>query len=191
MTNLVICGLTVITAKNSIYSALFLILSFMSATSLLLLIEFEFIALLFVIIYVGAVTVLIIFVVMMLDINESNLAKNNIQYFPFKGFIAILFFLEIFSMALLNFENNPYYNCWIFWIFYKSWLDRLDFLIEIEVIGQSIYTHYTLHFLIAGLILFLVVVGVVILTTNFLYQEVKNQFKSKQLSRFCQNTVLI
>lgn len=187
---LLLCVCFVVTVQNSIYSVLFLILSFICATSLLFLMECEFIALLFIIIYVGAITVLFLFVVMMLDIKTISLAKNNIKYFPFGVFIALIFFTEIFLITFTNFEKNPYYNSWISWNIYKSWYNKLDFLIEIEVIGQIIYTHYVLQFLIAGLILFLVVVGVIILTTDFMYQKLKNQIDSKQLSRKTQNTLI-
>ena len=98
----------VVVVQNSIYSVLVLVCSFISAASLLFILECEFIALLFIIIYVGAIAVLFLIVVMMLDIKTVNLTKNTIKYFPFGSFISIIFLFEILAIILRNFKSNQY-----------------------------------------------------------------------------------
>jgi NADH-quinone oxidoreductase subunit J len=181
----------VITVQNSIYSVLFLVLSFVSATTLLFLLECEFLALLFIMIYVGAIAVLFLFVVMMLDIKAVNLARDTIKYFPFGSFIGAVFLIEIFAIVFKNFENSPYYKSSFLFNSYQNWYNKLDSLTEIEVIGQIVYTHYVLQFLIAGLILFLAVIGAVILTIKLSHKTSKHQISFKQLSRTYKNVLLI
>nr|YP_009495542.1 NADH dehydrogenase subunit 6 [Psammoneis japonica]AWQ64272.1 NADH dehydrogenase subunit 6 [Psammoneis japonica] len=187
---LLLSSLMVITVQNSIYSVLFLVLSFISATTLLFLLECEFLALLFLIIYVGAIAVLFLFVVMMLDIKAGNLTKDTVKYFPFGSFIGAVFLIEILLIVFKNFESNPYYQNSMFSNLYQNWYEKLDSLIEIEVIGQIVYTHYVLQFLIAGLILFLAVIGAVILTLKFSHKQSKNQISFKQLSRTYKNVLI-
>lgn len=188
---LLLSSLMVITVQNSIYSVLFLVLSFVSATTLLFLLECEFLALLFIMIYVGAIAVLFLFVVMMLDIKAVNLARDTIKYFPFGSFIGAVFLIEIFAIVFKNFENSPYYKSSFLFNSYQNWYNKLDSLTEIEVIGQIVYTHYVLQFLIAGLILFLAVIGAVILTIKLSHKTSKHQISFKQLSRTYKNVLLI
>ena len=91
-TILLLSASMVIFAQNAIYSVLFLVLSFTSAASLLVLFECEFIALMFVIIYVGAIAVLFLFIVMMLDIKIVNIRKDALKYFPVGFLIGGMFF---------------------------------------------------------------------------------------------------
>jgi NADH-quinone oxidoreductase subunit J len=72
---------------------------------------------------------------------------------------------------------------------FSNWYDKLDSLTEIEFLGQILYTHYVLQFLIGGFILFLAVIGAVVLTINFSKQRVNSQIVSKQLSRIYQNSI--
>lgn len=179
---LLITSLMVIVVQNSIYSVLFLVCSFISAASLLFILECEFLALLFVIIYVGAIAVLFLFVVMMLDIKTVNLTKNTIKYFPFGSFISCVFLFEILTVILKNFEANPYQNVFLVNSYY-NWYEKLDTLTEIEALGQILYTHYVLQFLIAGYILFLAVVGSIVLTNVPPRKKSKSQIIFRQISR--------
>ena len=185
---LLFSSLMVITAQNSIYSVLFLVLSFISSASLLFMLECEFIALLFVIVYVGAIAVLFLFVVMMLDVKTANVTKDSIKYFPFGGFIGIVFLIEILSIISKNFKANPYQESFLY-NEYQNWFDMLGSLTEIETLGQILYTHYVLQFLIAGFILFLAVIGAVLLTINLSKQKSNSQVISKQLSRMYKNSI--
>ena len=180
----------VITVQNSVYSILFLVLSFVSSVSLLCLLEYEFLALIFIIIYVGAIAVLFLFVIMMLDIKTVNVAKDSIKYFPFASFIGFIFVIEILLVILNNFKSNPYVLSFLS-NNYTNWLDKTDFFTEMESLGQIIYTIYTLQLLLAGLILLLSVIGAVVLTITPTNQSLKykNQNIFKQLSRTFKNSI--
>ena len=182
-------SLMVIAVQNSVYSVLFLVLSFVSAASLLLLFECEFIALMFVIIYVGAIAVLFLFIVMMLDIKIATSSKDTIKYFPVGFVIGSIFLIEIFFIITENFKVNPYDNKDIS-NYYVNWYDKVDFFTDIEALGQVIFTQYVLQFLIAGNILLLATVSVVVLTINTNPKN-KTQVIFKQVSRNHSNVLLI
>ena len=173
----------VLISRNPLYSVLFLIASFLSASILLFLFENEFLALFFLIIYLGAIAILFLFVIMMLNIKYSELQNSKI-YFPIGLLIGSLILFEIYSAfskvfsknsACINNNTNNYVN----------WYDNLDSLPDFYVIGQVFYTHYVLQILIAGLILYVAVIGVAFLTVRSAYSKtkIKNQSIFKQLSR--------
>lgn len=178
----------VITVQNSIYSVLFLVLSFVSATSMLFLVECEFLSLLFIVIYVGAIAVLFLFVVMMLNVKTINTNKDTVKYFLFGVFVGLAFFFEIITIILKNFKENPYDGSVLF-NKYQNWYVKLDSFTEMEALGQILYTHYVLQFLIGGLILFVSLIGAVILTINPSQLKSKSQAEFKQQSRLQQNVL--
>ena len=186
---LIISSFMVIFVQNSVYSVLFLVLSFISAASLLFLLECEFIAFMFIIIYVGAIAILFLFVVMMLDIKVINIGKDSLKYFPFGSFVGIVFLIEILILVQESFKLNPYQSYNLF-NFYVNWYDKIDAISEIETVGQVLYTHYVLQFLIAGNILLLATIGVVVLTVNTNITNFKNQIIFKQLARNYKNVLL-
>ena len=100
-------GLIVITARNPIHSVLFMILVFVNVIFLLICLQAEFLALTFVIVYVGAVAVLFLFVVMMLNIKITELNKELIHYFPIGGLVGIIFLMNTFLILLSNGVNSP------------------------------------------------------------------------------------
>jgi len=179
----------VIVVQNAVHSVLFLVLSFISSASLLFLLECEFVALLFIMIYVGAIAVLFLFVVMMLDVKTLTVKKDILKYFPFGSFIGIIFLTEIFLVVSDTFKTNPYIGSSLF-NYYTNWLDKVDSLTELESIGQLLYTHYVLQFLIAGNILLLSVIGAVSLTINTSHTA-KKQIIFKQLSRTYKNVLIV
>ena len=89
-------GIMVISSRNPVHSVLFLILAFCNVAGLLILMEAEFLAMIFIVVYVGAIAVLFLFVVMMLDIKISEVQDEILQYLPVGGLIGVVFFLEIF-----------------------------------------------------------------------------------------------
>ena len=186
---LILSSFMVIIVQNAVHSVLFLVLSFISSASLLFLLECEFVALLFIMIYVGAIAVLFLFVVMMLDVKTLNIKKDIVKYFPFGSFIGIIFLTEILLVVSDTFKTNPYINSSLF-NYYTNWLDKMDSLTELESIGQLLYTHYVLQFLIAGNILLLSVIGAVSLTINTNYIT-KKQVIFKQLSRTYKNVLIV
>ena len=186
----------VILSRNSVYSAFFLVLSFISSTGLLLLLECEFIALMFIIIYVGAIAVLFIYVVFMLDLKNTASQSSNNNTLSMIFYVSFIFFFVIilsyfttfilngysnFSYSTgLNFYNNNYFN----------WFFNLDFLTELHVFGQLIYTFYIFQFLLVGFILLLAVIGAVLLTINYSSKNLLKQAAFKQISRSFKNILL-
>nr|QYB23215.1 NADH dehydrogenase subunit 6 [Lithodesmioides sp. mgcode 4] len=187
---LLLSSLMIVTVQNSIYSVLFLVLSFISASSLLFLLEIEFIALIFIIIYVGAIAVLFLFVVMMLDIKAVNLTKDSLKYFPFGSFVGIVFLIEMLLVIFNTFKVSPYNFNVVLFNSYTNWFEKIDSLTDLESIGQILYTNYVVQFLIAGFILLLSVIGAVVLTIKTTTKQEKTQSIFKQLSRNYKHVLL-
>ena len=174
---LIISALLLINTKNPVYSVLFLILVFCNSTGLLLLFNIEFISILLIIIYIGAITVLFLFVIMML----------NIQTYKNPNFNYLITFFFLSGMLLFVFEEiilfvNPSSN--IFNI-YNEWILLLDQITNIETVGQVMYTYYFPLFLTVGIILLLALIGAVLLTLT----EKKTKHVFKQVSRDCSNSI--
>jgi NADH-quinone oxidoreductase subunit J len=172
----------VILSKHPVFSLLFLVGSFINSAFLLLILECEFLAFLFIIIYVGAIAILFLFSIMMLESKLNNLSKNTIKYIPMGLLFSVTLLLPLSYQIIKNFasldsSNNFYLNN------YQNWFDLTDSINDVEVYGQILYSHFVLHFLIAGLILLLVLIGVVYLTNRYNNKQLKTQFTFKQLSR--------
>jgi NADH-quinone oxidoreductase subunit J len=179
----------VIYSTNTIYSAFFLILAFTNSTGLLLISEVEFLSIMLIIIYVGAITVLFLFVIMMLDINVL-IDKNNSQnlgYIPIILLISFIFFLETFLMFSKVFTTYYHLIEQSFFknhFFYKKFITQYDYITNVETIGHVLYTYYAFFFLSAGIILLIALIGAVTLTKKEKKKEsslTKNLYK--QLSR--------
>jgi NADH-quinone oxidoreductase subunit J len=179
----IISAVKVITSKNPLHSVLFLVTSFLASSIILFLFENEFLALFFLIIYLGAIAILFLFVVMMLDIKYRDLQTSKL-YLPVGVLVGITLFAEIYSSFsnvfskytnVSSFEHNSYIN----------WYDSLDALSDIYALGQIFYTHYVLQILVAGLILYLAVIGVAFLTVKsaFAKETKREQSLFRQLSR--------
>ena len=168
----VLSALMVISARNPVHSVLFLILSFVNASGLFVLLGAEFLAMILVVVYVGAVAVLFLFVVMMLDINFIKLREGFLQYLPFGALLGIviitelgiLFLTKSFSeTSLTKFVESPVMND----------------VENTKLIGQVLYTDYFYLFQISGLILLVAMVGSITLTLRDRGQ-VKRQNISQQ-----------
>lgn len=152
-TILVIAALKVITDKNPVHSALFLVLSFFSAAAIWMLLKAEFLAIVLVLVYVGAVMVLFLFVVMMLDINIDKMREGFWGYLPFAAFVGVLIVLEM-SAVLLH----------AFWTPDPQIPAAADQIGNTKALGKLIYTDYVYAFEIAAVILLLAIVAAVALT---------------------------
>jgi NADH-quinone oxidoreductase subunit J len=152
---LVGAAIGVITARNPVYSALWLILAFVSSAVLWLLLEAEFLAIVLVLVYVGAVMVLFLFVVMMLDINVTTLREGFLRYAPIGAIVAGLLVLEL---------------VWVIWYRSAGLPDaaapapRAAGYSSTEALGEAIYTDYLLPFEIAAFLLLLAIVAAILLT---------------------------
>jgi len=150
---LICAAFRVITARNPVHSALFLVLSFFSAAALWLLLQAEFLAVVLVLVYVGAVMVLFLFVVMMLDINTDKIRAGFWNNFPLAATVGVIIVLEM-SMVLLR----------GFWTPVGSSPVREETASNTKALGLLIYTQYTYAFEIAAAILLLGIVAAVVLT---------------------------
>ncbi|MDG1524124.1 MAG: NADH-quinone oxidoreductase subunit J [Hyphomicrobiales bacterium] len=149
-------ALMVIFSKQPINSILFLIFSFINAAGLFLLAGAEFLALIIVIVYVGAVAVLFLFVIMMLDFNPETIKEETKKYLPVGLLVGSVLFVEIIVMM-----NSPE-------IFSKEFkiIGRIveTDLTNTEILGSLIYTEYFLQFQMAGFILLVAMIGAIVLT---------------------------
>jgi NADH-quinone oxidoreductase subunit J len=179
---LVFSASMVVISSQPVFSLLFLVSSFIFSSFLLFLLECEFLALLFIIIYVGAIAILFLFAIMMLETKLINLNRNKIKYFP----VGIIFFLllliplfiiidKYFGFDVSNYDN---YSLNI----YQNWYDLTDSTNDINTYAQVLYSYFVLQFLVAGLILLLILIGVVYLTNTFEKQAIQ-QSSFRQLSR--------
>lgn len=149
---LTMSGLMVISARNPVHSVLFLILGFFNAAGLFVLLGAEFIALILVIVYVGAVAVLFLFVVMMLDISFSDLRKGAMQYVPLGIMIGAVMLAELFFV----------YRAWQQPVVENAAVE--NDLTNTEMIGTVLYTDYVYAFQLSGLILLVAMIGAIVLT---------------------------
>ena len=168
----VLSALMVISARNPVHSVLFLILSFVNASGLFVLLGAEFLAMILVIVYVGAVAVLFLFVVMMLDINFVKLREGFLQYLPFGALLGIVLIVELGILFLTrSFSENSLSK------FVES--PMINEIENTKLIGQVLYTDYFYLFQISGLILLVAMVGSITLTLRDRGQ-VKRQNISQQ-----------
>jgi NADH-quinone oxidoreductase subunit J len=179
---LVICAFMVVISRHQVFSLLFLVGSFLFSAFLLLTLECELLALLFIVIYVGAIAVLFLFSVMMLESKLQNLSKNTIKYLPVGILFGIFFTWPLISIIQLYFTGNSddaslYFNS------FRNWYDIVDNVRDIEVYGQILYSYYAFQLLLSGLVLLVILVGVVFLTNNFGKRYSLHQSAFKQLSR--------
>ena len=184
-------GLIVITARNPIHSVLFMILVFVNVIFLLICLLAEFLALTFVIVYVGAVAVLFLFVVMMLNIKITELNKELIHYFPIGGLVGIIFLMNTFLILLSNGVNSPLNFFLSKSLTYVNWFEFIDSPTNIEVIGQLIYTNQMYFFILSGLVLLVAVVGAIVLTSQAKDKSVRVQQVFQQLSRNSKNAIFL
>jgi len=149
---LLFAGLRVITTRNPVHAALFLVLAFFTAAGIWLLLEAEFLAIVLVLVYVGAVMVLFLFVVMMLDINLDRLREGFWDYLPMAGAIGLLMAIEMVMVL-----GGKYFGAVV--IVNKP----ADYSNTTEI-GRVLYTEYLLPFELASVVLLVAIVAAIVLT---------------------------
>ena len=173
-------GVMVISARNPVHSVLFLILAFFNAAGLFVLIGAEFLAMVLVVVYVGAVAVLFLFVVMMLDINFIRLREGFLQYLPVGGLIGLILLVELIAVG-------------------ASWTLAPGAAVvgehpvppvttNTEALGDLFYTEYFYLFQTVGLILLLAIIGAITLTLRH-KPEVRRQNIGRQVNRTREESV--
>jgi NADH-quinone oxidoreductase subunit J len=155
---LIASGALTIFARNPVHSVLWLILAFFNAAGLFLLLGAEFLAAVLVIVYVGAVAVLFLFVVMMLDIDFAELRAGLARYLPFGVLLALVLFAElVFAVGAWRFGDiDP--------VAMTAPVAAAPGMTNIEALGSLIYTRYAFIFEAAGLVLLTAMVGAIVLT---------------------------
>ena len=164
----------VIASKNPVHAVLFLILAFVNAAGLFVLMGAEFLAMILVVVYVGAVAVLFLFVVMMLDVDFAELREGFLQYLPVGALVGIVFLAEILLV--------------VGGISIGTGLPRLiaapiaTGVSNTEAIGLVLYTRYIYYFQAAGVVLLVAMIGAIVLTLRH-REGVKRQNISEQVAR--------
>jgi NADH-quinone oxidoreductase subunit J len=164
----------VITARNPVHSVLFLILCFFNAAGLFVLLGAEFLAMILVVVYVGAVAVLFLFVVMMLDVDFVELREGFLDYLPIGGVIGLILLVEMILLVgtwtiapdLIAHTATP----------------NVGDITNTQAIGQVLYTKYVFFFQMAGLILLIAMIGAIVLTMRH-KPNVKRQVIADQVAR--------
>ena len=190
-----ISAIMVILSKNPVNSVLFLVLTFCNVTSLLFTLELEFIPISFIVIYVGAIAVLFLFVIMMLNIKLAELKENNKHLVPIAIFFSLLFLSEIlliiqadFNAILLIKKEHLIFISEYTSMFFLN-LSCIHWFLElpnISFIGQILFTEFAKAFVVAGDILLLAMLGAIILTlqkkfiskSQNIYTQVLRDFNS-------------
>ena len=180
--SLIFSALMVIVSKHPVFSLLFLVGCFLFSSFLLFLLECEFLGLLFIVVYVGAIAVLFLFAVMMLETKAINLSKNIVKYVPIGLFFAISLLIPLLNKISFYFDDNIFVDSF-YLNKYQNWYDLSNSISDIEVYGQVLYSNFILSFLLAGFILLVVLIGVVYLANNFNNNKILKQSIFKQLSR--------
>ncbi|MBL8893451.1 MAG: NADH-quinone oxidoreductase subunit J [Rhizobiales bacterium] len=169
-------GVMVISSRNPVHSVLFLILAFFNAAGLFILLGAEFLAMILVVVYVGAVAVLFLFVVMMLDIDFAELRQGMLNYLPIGATIGLILMVELvlvvagwsISPDLLKTVTSP--------------APPITDMTNTEALGRILYTKYIYYFQAAGLILLVSMIGAIVLTLRH-KPNVKRQNISDQVAR--------
>jgi NADH-quinone oxidoreductase subunit J len=175
-------GVMVIASRNPVHSVLFLILAFFNSAGLFLLLGAEFLAMILVVVYVGAVLVLFMFVVMMLDINFAELRQGFLQYLPIGALIGLVLLAELVLM----------FGAWVISpeaaLVGRNPIPPVDQISNTEAIGRVLYTDYIYLFQAAGMILLVAMIGAIVLTLRS-REGVLRQSIAAQVARRPQDAV--
>ncbi len=172
----VAAGVMVISARNPVHSVLFLILAFFNAGGLFVLMGAEFLAMILIVVYVGAVAVLFLFVVMMLDINFTELREGFLQYLPIGALVGIILLAELI-MVVGAWTVAPGADLAI-----GLPMVAPDQVTNTQALGEVLYTKYVYLFQAAGLLLLVAMIGAIVLTLRK-RPGVRRQNIGEQVSR--------
>jgi len=166
----------VIASKNPVHSVLFLILAFVNGAGLFVLLGAEFLAMILIIVYVGAVMVLFLFVVMMLDVDFTQLRQGFLQYLPIGAFIGIVVLIELL-LLVVTWTIGPDVQHAI-----AAPIPPLAKMPNTEALGHVLYTRYIYFFQAAGVVLLVAMIGAIVLTLHH-KPKVKRQSIAEQNAR--------
>jgi NADH-quinone oxidoreductase subunit J len=153
----VVSGLLVVTARNPVHSVLWLILAFFSSAGLFVLLGAEFLAMLLVVVYVGAVAVLFLFVVMMLDVDFVRLREGYATYLPIAAIVAGILLAEMIMISIVVVQGGAAADS-------LGPIASTPDASNIETIGRVLYTDYIYFFQASGIVLLIAMIGAIVLT---------------------------
>ena len=153
----VLGGLMVVTAKNPVHSVLWLILAFFSSAGLFVLLGAEFLAMLLVVVYVGAVAVLFLFVVMMLDVDFVRLREGYARYLPLAAIVAGILLVEMIVISFAVVSGGAAADA-------SGPVAATAEMSNVEAIGRVLYTDYVYIFQASGIVLLIAMIGAIVLT---------------------------
>jgi NADH-quinone oxidoreductase subunit J len=164
----------VIAAKNPVHSVLYLILAFVNASGLFMMMGAEFLAMILIVVYVGAVLVLFLFVVMMLDVDFAELRQGFLQYLPIGVLVGVVFLAELLLVA----------GAWVIGPGLPQTISAPipTTMTNTEALGRVLYTQYVYYFQAAGLVLLVAMIGAIVLTLRH-KPNVKRQNIADQVAR--------
>ena len=169
-------GFMVIAARNPVHSVLFLILAFVSASGLFVLMGAEFLAMILVVVYVGAVAVLFLFVVMMLDVDFAELRQGFLNYLPIGAVIGVIFLVELL-LVVFAWAIGPSVRTAV-----TTPIEPLASVSNTAALGAVLYTRYIYYFQAAGVVLLVAMIGAIVLTLRH-KEGVKRQSAARQIAR--------
>ena len=169
----VVSAFLVVVSKNPVHSVLFLILTFFNAAGLFVLMGAEFLAMLLVVVYVGAVAVLFLFVVMMLDVDFNSLREGFVRYLPIGGFFAVALATEMIYVAAAVAQHGAAATTHA--TLPSGWTNT-------ELLGRLLYTDYVYYFEAAGMVLLVAMIGAIVLTLRH-KPHIKRQNIAAQTAR--------
>jgi NADH-quinone oxidoreductase subunit J len=178
----VVAAVMVISARNPVHSVLFLILAFFNSAGLFVLLGAEFLAMVMVVVYVGAVAVLFMFVVMMLDVNIAELRQGFLQYLPLGGIVGLVLLIEL-AVVAGGFVFSPEVS-------ERFAAPVPSDIANTEALGNIIYTKYVYFFQAAGIILLVAMIGAIVLTHRS-REGTRKQRISNQVNRRAEDTIEI
>jgi NADH-ubiquinone oxidoreductase chain 6 len=161
-----VSGLMVVRAKNPVHSVLFFILVFCDTSGLLILLGLDFFAMIFLVVYIGAIAVLFLFVVMMFNIQIAEIHEEVLRYLPVSGIIGLIFWWEMFfildneTIPLLPTHRNTTS------LRYTVYAGKVRSWTNLETLGNLLYTYYFVWFLVSSLILLVAMIGAIVLTMH-------------------------
>jgi NADH-quinone oxidoreductase subunit J len=164
----------VIAARNPVHSVLYLILTFVNAAALFMLVGAEFLAMILIIVYVGAVAVLFLFVVMMLDVDFVELRQGFLNYLPIGGLVGVIVLVELL-LVLGSAVIGP-------GVPHVAAVPIASDVSNTQALGLVLYTRYVYYFQVAGLILVVAMIGAIVLTLRH-RPNVRRQNISEQNAR--------
>ncbi|MBT3991359.1 MAG: NADH-quinone oxidoreductase subunit J [Rhodospirillaceae bacterium] len=179
----VAAAVLVISARNPVHSVLFLILAFFNSAGLFVLLGAEFLAMILVVVYVGAVAVLFMFVVMMLDISLTEMREGFLQYLPLGALVGFILLMEL-GVIVGGWAITPDVD--------KHFVAPAIAMktTNTEALGNMLYTHYVYYFQAAGMILLVAMIGAIVLTHRS-RPGVRKQNIGDQVARHPSDTIEI